>query len=212
MVTRTSPIVYADVPRCFGGETVVCLGTGPSLTQCDVDRCRGQRVIAIKDAHRLAPWADVLFSGDEQWWPTHGPSLTFAGSRYALVSDEQQAMRNAPYASLLRWTGFDGLETSPRGLRSGRQSGYAALNLAVLFGAVKIILLGYDMQAGPDGRVHFFGAHHAYSKKPKPWQQPVSLFETLIEPLATLGVSVINASRQTALTVFPRLRLEEALA
>ena len=50
------------MPRLSDGGTIVCLATGPSLTQADVDAVRGQAdaVIAISDAVDLAPWADVL--------------------------------------------------------------------------------------------------------------------------------------------------------
>ena len=45
------------VPRLWPGETVAILGGGPSLTPADVDFCRDKaRVIAIKEAHRLAPY------------------------------------------------------------------------------------------------------------------------------------------------------------
>lgn len=212
-VATQTPIAYATVPRCWPGETVVCLGTGPSLTVDDVESCRDRaRVIAIKDAVRIAPWADVLYCGDEKWWPHHGPSLTFPGRRYALVASQAQADAIAPFADLLRYTGPDGIETDPSGLRSGSQSGYQAIGLAVHLGAARIVLLGYDMRGGANGRVHFFGAHAHDSKKPTPWQQRPELFQTLVPALEARGIAIVNASRVTALDCFPRMPLAEALA
>jgi len=50
------PLADPSVPRLWPGETFVCLASGPSLTQADVDYCRGKaRVIAIKDVLHLAP-------------------------------------------------------------------------------------------------------------------------------------------------------------
>jgi hypothetical protein len=110
---------------------------------------------------------------------------------------------------VLQNTGTDGLELAPTGLRTGINSGYQALNLAVHLGADRILLLGYDM--GPDGtRDHWFGEHP--DCQPSPYAQMREYFETLVAPLAELGISVINCSRRTALTAFPCVPLEQELA
>jgi hypothetical protein len=197
------------VPRCFAGETIVCVGTGPSLTREDVEFCRGRaRVIAIKHAVEYAPWADVLYAAGadgSQWWQRNGEAFEgFTGLRYTLDSEA------AKWAQVLRWTGFNGLETDPGALKSGKNSGYSAINLAVHLGAKRIVLLGYDQEPDAKGREHFFGAH--WHKKPVPFQAFRPLFDTLIGPLAALTIQIVNASRHTALTCFPRLPLAEALA
>ncbi len=190
------------VPRLWPESTIVCLAGGPSLTPADVDACRdrGVRVIAIKEAIRLAPWCDLLYACDAKWWNHYGPTLTFQGPRYSL--EPQQ------YAVKLRETGPTGLELDPTGLRTGRNSGYQAINLAVHLGARQIILLGYDLQ--PDGRQdHWFG-QHPWKLRPCYGWEP--LFETLVAPLAAAGVSVLNASRRTLLTCWPHMSIDEALA
>ncbi len=209
-----APVQYGVVPRSWPGEAVVILGSGPSLTQEDVASCQGRaRVIAIKDTVALAPWADVLYSGDEMWWRRCGPSVTFTGARYALVvpgDASQERDATAAGATLLKYSGLPGISGSPDTLRSGSHSGYQAIQLAVHFGAAKIVLLGYDMQASEDGRDHFFGSH-AYAKKPTPYQY-LPAFETMLSPLWVLGVTVVNATRRTALKAFPQMPLSEALA
>lgn len=204
MTTQTAePIV--SVPRLWPGETVVCLGSGPSLTAEDVDFCRGRaRVIAVKDTVRLAPWADALYSGEIKWWKHYGPSLAFEGLRYGI---DHQDMRS--YATVLKNTGMTGLETEPSGLRTGKNSGYQAINLAVHFGAARIVLLGYDMEAA-GSQQHFFG-DHPYPRSDV-FRDFVPLYDTLVEPLKALGVTILNASRRTALTAFDRCSLAEALA
>lgn len=200
---------YATVPRLWPGSTIVCLGTGPSLTRDDVEYCRGKaRVIAIKHAIEWAPWADVVYScGSDagKWWQRTGDTLGwYEGLRYTL---DPGASR---WAQVLRNTGFIGLETSPDGLKTGKNSGYQALNLAVHLGASRIVLLGYDMQPDAQDRDHFFGAHW-HNQRP-PFHAFVDLFGSLLEPLRALGVRVLNATRRTALTMFPIVSLEEALA
>lgn len=198
----------AIVPQSFPGETIVCLASGPSLTPADVDYCRGRaRVIAIKDSIRLAPWADVLYACDARWWQHYGPTLTYGGPRYAMEPGA------APWAQVLRNTGYTGLETNRGGLRTGKNSGYQAIGLAAHLGARKIVLLGYDMLAAEDGKVHWFGKHPWSTRA---WAELAShflpLFPTLVEPLRALGIQIVNATRRTALECFPMASLEEALA
>lgn len=186
-------------------DTVVCLAGGPSLCAEDVDACRGRaRVIAIKEAIRLAPWATVLYACDAKWWRLYGDTLDFAGPKYTLDHMARQ------WATVLRNTGDAGLEMERDGLRTGKNSGYQAINLAVHMGARRIVLLGYDMQPDACGQHHWFGSHPW--KTTPPYGLFVPFFNTLIEPLKALGIEVLNASRTSALTCFPRVTLSEALA
>lgn len=197
------------VPRLWPGATVVCLGSGPSLTQDDVAYCRGRsRVIAIKNTIELAPWADVLYGagadgGGHTWWQRQGRSLEHTGLRYTLDA------RSHDVASVLKIDRDGGLSDDPGKLCTGHHSGYQAIGLAVHLGAAKIVLLGYDMQ--PTG-----GEHHYFGRHPHGRGLPYDLFlywfPTIVEPLKARGVTVVNASRQTALDIFPRMRIEEALA
>ncbi len=197
------------VPKLWPDATVVCLASGPSLTRDDALLCWGvARVIAVKDAIGLAPWADALYAcgaDRSQWWQRHGPGLGgYGGLRYTLDPEA------APWAGVLKATGIEGLETDPSGLRTGQQSGYQAINLAFHLGAKKIVLLGYDMQPAADGTDHFFG-DHPHGVKP-PWTDLRPFYDSLVAPLQALGIAVVNATRRTALECFPRATLAEALA
>ena len=195
-------MTYARVQRLWPGETFVCIGGGPSLTPADVDRCRGRaRVIAINDAYRLAPWADVLYACDAKWWrwqmrDRSETLASFAGLRYSIDPDAGRY----PGVQILRNAGPDGLALQPDRLKHGRNSGYQAINLAVHLGARQIVLLGYDMQRAEDGRTHWFGSH---PQGHTPFGDFLPRFSALVEPLRAVGVSVVNCSRRTALTAFP---------
>lgn len=203
--------VRSVVPRDWPGATVVCLATGPSLTAEDVDYCRGKaRVIAINDAYTLAPWADVLHASDAKWWKWHHGVPTFTGPKYAVEHSAWFKHRDRyPDVIRLRKTGAAGLELDPAGLRTGNNSGYQAINLAVHYGAARILLLGYDMKLR-GSKSHFFGEHPDGSKADYT-RQFVPQFQTLVKPLANAGVQVINCTRETALLCFPRAELREAL-
>lgn len=89
-------------------------------------------------------------------------------------------------------------------------SGAQALNLVVLWGARRILLIGFD--GGPlHGKDHFFGKH------PKPLRDnsPYGTFRrnfTLMAPdLRKRGIEVINTSADSLIDAFPKVKLEEAV-
>jgi hypothetical protein len=197
-----APSPHPTVPRLWPESTIVCVGSGPSLTQADVDSCRGKtRVIVVNDAYRLALWADCLYACDAKFWRWHKGVPGFAGLKFALAP---QSCR-WPNVQVLQNTGQIGLELTPTGLRTGHNSGYQAINLAVHFGARRIVLLGYDMKGD-----HFFGSHPDQTRPP--FSVCLKKFETLLAPLAAAGVTVVNATRRTVLSTFPCMPLESALA
>jgi hypothetical protein len=195
-----------SVPQLWPGGTIVILASGPSLTQQDADYVRGKAdaVIAINTTYQLAPWADCLYGSDgsRRFWRWHNGVPTFTGLKYTVEANKYgvPALRN---------TGQDGLETHPTGLRTGKNSAYAAINLAFHFGAQKIVLLGVDMGRGPTNRAHWHGEHP--DKSVPPFDHCLRLFPTIVEPLQNRQIDVVNCSRQTAVTCFPRVPLEEAL-
>jgi hypothetical protein len=207
------------VPKLWPGATIVCLASGPSLTTEDVAAVRGLRTIAINTTYRLAPWADVLYAADDSWWQWERAEVarTFAGLKYSVETFPAEQVRKTPQhdhraaagVTVLRNTGITGLERDPSGLRTGQNSGYQAVNLAYHLGAKRIILLGYDMQKAKDGRKHWHEPHRA--DRPSPFFMMQTHFGTLVEPLREARVEIVNCSRVTALTAFPRRVLADVL-
>lgn len=200
------PATAATVPRAWVGETAVIIAPGPSLTADDVAYCRGKaRLIAVKDAIRLVPFADCLYGCDADFWVLHKGFPDFHGLKYSL--DPGSAVVGA---AILRNTGECGLELEPSGLRTGKNSTYQAINLAVHLGVRRIRLLGVDMGHAPHSPKYFYGDRPS-GRRPSPYHAFILQFQTLVEPLAELDIEVLNCSRVTALTCFPRVPLHEAL-
>jgi hypothetical protein len=198
-------VMPAPVPKLWPGETCVVLGGGPSLTREDVDYCGGKaHVIAVKEAYQLAPWAEVLYACEASWWNYVKGAMDFSGLKYGMEPVIW------PDVHTLRNTGDEGLELDPSGLRTGGNSGYQAVNLAVHLGADKIVLLGFDMWHGEDGRSNWFNATRPHRNSPYPIF--LQRFATLTEPMKQAGVTVINCSRRTMMRAFPQQPLEEALS
>jgi hypothetical protein len=197
----------ARVEKLWPGETVAILASGPSLTVEDVNYVRGKaRVIVINTTYKLAPWADCLYACDGRWWRWHKGAKEFPGLKFAL---QREAKHWNPDVTVLRNTGYSGLETDPTGLRNGRNGGYQALNLSYHLGVSKIVLLGYDMQLGPGGKRYWHKDHP--SALESPYRAFRKQFETIKQPLLDAGITVLNCTRRTALETFPRVPLHEAL-
>jgi hypothetical protein len=215
---------YWTVPRIWPLATVVILGGGPSLSAeqvAAVQQARAARadvhVIAINEAYKLAPWADVLYFSDEGRffaWNRDLPEFkAFRGLKVAIDGYRvPQTYGNDPAIKVLRNLGDGpGLCELRDGLHTGRNSGFQAINLAVHLGASRIVLLGFDMKPAADGRTQW---HRNY-----PYADPADVyarvmlphFPTLVDPLRRLGVEVINATPGSALTCFPRGELADVL-
>lgn len=150
---------------------------------------------------------DVLYGCDARWWTCrdHAGTVELDCLKYSL-----EICRGRQDVTVLKQGHHSGLSLENDTLNTGGNSGYQAINLAVLLGAVKIVLLGFDMQPARNGRHHWFGKHSYASWVPN-YALYLPRFPTLVKPLKELGVSVINASRVSALECFPKMRLEEAL-
>lgn len=193
------------VPRLWHDATVVILASGPSLATTDIDQCVGIPVIAIKNSIALAPWADVLYACDRRWWRAHPETRNYLSPKYGL-----EPVPDRPDVQILRNTGEIGLELDPTGLRTGRSSGYQAINLAVHLGARTILLLGYDLHADAKGR-HRWHGDHPYGGPPPPYILFRERMATLVEPLQELGVTVINCTPDSALEHFEQRPLRTVL-
>lgn len=211
---------YWSVPRIWAGATVFCVASGPSLRAEDVARLRGFRVITIngkindeQGAILNCPFADVLYAADTAWWRKANGAPKFHGMKVAVNSNhEKDADAYFPAVRVLRHSLEPGLSSDPAILCSGHNSGYQAINLAILFGGVRVILLGYDAQP-TNGRAHHHGNHPPGLSNPTEWSYRDWLlaYANLPDAAARLGAVVLNASRETAITSIPRVSLEDVL-
>ena len=218
---------YPPVPRQWHTSGLaVLVASGPSLTREDVAYCRRcvsrPHVLVVSDSWQYAPWADALYSYEAAWWNHHQGVPAFRGQKWSSVPLESTS-RNVdldirPQADsveqwALQWVrGEDrlGLSFDPQLIHYGSNSGYQALNLAILFGARRIVLLGYDMQS-TGGREHFFGPHPHPLRRWSDFAKFADMFRAAVPDLAAHNIEVINCSRETALDCFPRARLKDAL-
>lgn len=186
-------------------KTAVCIASGPSLTVDDVEYCKGKaKVYAVKENHHLAPWADVLYAADTDWWQMFKGVPEFAGERWTVSSEAalQYGLKHIDGKSQVEWS------NDPKFIATGGNSGFQAINLAVLHGADRVILLGYDMGFKSETDKHWW-------EKEYPRDSRVSNYKGWLERMnkaaPMIPVPVLNASRESAITCFPRVNLRDVL-
>lgn len=161
-------------------DTWAILATGPSMSQEVADMVRGHfHVVAVSNAHELAPWADVLVSNDRKWWVNNPKAYDFEGEQFCGLAIE------AP----------KGVKKFP-GAMSGSNSGLLAMQVAVSKGAKRILLFGIDL-AG----THYFGDHGGTLKNPTP--DRFAVFQKQFAGYHPKGVEVFNCSPSSALKAYP---------
>lgn len=93
----------------------------------------------------------------------------------------------------------------------GSNGGFQAINLAVQFGATRIILVGFDMSI--DKGVHWHGKHPSPLSNPRQasvdkWRIELDAQAPLLE---RMGVDVVIGSPWSKLTAYKRVPLQEAI-
>lgn len=93
----------------------------------------------------------------------------------------------------------------------GGNSGFQAINLAIQFGARRIVLVGFDMRS--DLGLHWHGHHGKGLNNPKlrnfiAWRRTLDRAAAQVKGL---GIEMLNASPVSALTAYPMARLEDVL-
>lgn len=154
--------------------------------------------MAVKQAFRIAPRADIAFWADDRWIEWERPDL--AGSPIPLkVSTLKPAPDLAPYvrfiASTRRYIGETRLSLDPA-MIGGWCSGTGAVNLAFLFGPARIVLLGFDATGGS-----WHQGRRDSGDGPRP--ATIYTFRSMAPSLREQGCEVINATPGSAIDAFP---------
>lgn len=127
---------------------------------------------------------------DASWWGVHRDEVatSFSGDKYSVnpVNGVRQVK-----------------------IDSGRNSGLGAIRLAILYGATRVILIGYDCQH-TNGKKHWHGDHPVGLGNAGSVQHWPMRFVSFARRLPE-HIKIINASRETALECFEKQTLEQAL-
>lgn len=170
-------------------------------------RCAGRaRVLVINDSWRAAPWADLLYACDDNWWNHHRGAPGFLGQKWTQDARAAERWRLRFIASRAE----PGLCRDPAAIHQGGTSGYQALNLALHLGARRILLLGYDYRGA-----HWFGQHPAplTNARDDEWPARAAVFDRAALDISRFwpGIEVINCSPVSRIGAFPKGDLADVL-
>jgi len=179
------------------------------MTAADALAVRSKgKVITVNTSYRLAPWADVHYSSDHDWWLMHLPEIreTCSGELWSGYPHGRfaEGIKICPYDKQAR-----GIIRARGRIAWGGNSGYCALGLAYQFGAKRIILLGYDMTDSKGE--HWHGSHDESIRKAFNFPMWKPRFAEAARDFKRLGIEVVNCSRDTALDCFPKKPLEDVI-
>lgn len=205
------------------GRACAVVASGPTAKKENLELLRGNMpVIAIKETYELCNWCDVVYGCDAAWWKFraglpkyNGLKVTWDGANLNQYPDIKKIKIDAsqdriyPVERRQYRMVFDTLGI----VGGGGNSGFQAVNLAVQFGAKKIVLIGFDMH--DRSGVHWYG-RNGWTGGGNPdetcfrrWRLD---FDRAAADLEMIGVEVINATPNTALTCFRRGTIEQVIA
>lgn len=204
--------IVGDLPDWWpdwSGDKVVVAASGPSMCAEDLDLVRGRaRLIVVNRTWELAPWADMLFSSDWNWWKSVEGCPQFQGLRATTcVRAARELIGVQPLSQLMT----NRVLFQPGLVGWGGCSGFQAFNLALQLSST-VALLGYDMSL--EAGVHWHGRHEGTLRNPdtgrvRRWRQAM---DDAARSVRATGRVVRNCSRQSALTGYERVSLREFLA
>lgn len=193
----------------------IVAATGESLTAEVAEQCKGHNVLAVNDAYKLFPFAKALYAADQDWWEHHEWCNKFTGEKWTTTGKDLKPWPAEKYGIKTIWSPkfASGFSFVPDVIHRGGNSGFQATNLALAhYGASTVVLVGFDMKGG-----HFFGEHPQFRRRSRGVNSAKAFirwrhrFEEAAQSLPP-DRKIINATPDSAMTCFPMMSLEEALA
>jgi len=209
---------FWNVPILWPESTVFIIGGGPSLLQQDLTLLHDKRVIGVNQAFRLGPWVDVCWFGDKQWYSQNLPDIKEYGGLIVTCSVEAQANKRLKRVKYLGRSKQKGIEIKRRThIAWNGNSGASAVNLAYWLGAKRVVLLGFDMKNPEDPKDMQSHWHNHYEPKiDKRTRKLIDPYPRFMKgwPVIKIdadraGLEIINATPNSALTLFEYRSLEE---
>jgi hypothetical protein len=192
----------------------VLVGGGPSLRGFDFGRLKGVgHVLGINQSMFDSP-CEAGVTIDHLFISNNVEQLrVFAASRPLYLITGAHAGLPVIYGAVyLNSEDRLGLSSNPSVIHRGSTSGYAALGIAVVKRARRIVLLGFDYGVQPDAH-HYHDCYSWYSKaSSQSWGAWARKYPWAAADCSRRGIEVINASPASVLTCFKKTTIEEALA
>lgn len=198
------------IPRLYENCKIVIAAIGPSLTTEVIETVRKYKdthvVLGINDAYKVIDFMDEFYACDGKWWKVHGDLITKKCPGLNMWTHDDEGTKYG--ARQVKGKGNAGLSTNPEYIHTGCNSGFQALNLAVLWGCTKIILVGYNL-GHVQGKAHFWGGgRESTLAVSSPYDNFIRHFDK-VQP--QFRERIVNCTEHTKLNTFRKGNLEEEL-
>lgn len=202
------PDGHQSVPnQPLKNRAVTIIGGGPSLSRSVVNAVAPYPHIATNNAIYLLNAPTLLVAIDRRWYEWHGSAVMSMG--HVPVTALRPGV-NLPYRGPYYSMEKDREAVWPPNDRTlaGKNSGHAAITLAILLGATRIYLAGFDM-GFVDGQSHWHPEHNVPSSE----ANYSSRFRPDLEKVAVMGQQrgVVIAAITPSQADIPHVPLEEAV-
>jgi len=201
---------WVPLPEWPGGDAYV-IGGGASLTGFRWQRLQGRNTIGCNSAFKLgAQICSLCFFSDEEFFNRYEDELAAYAGRVVTHCESISFAHPWVLRAPRRYAGLH-----KDGIGFGGNSGCSAINLALLLGARRVFLLGFDCQRNPStGRTHWHDDPVGGSSgTPDLYQKFIEGFQDVARSLQQVfpGTKVYNCSPTSVLTCFPKANLDEFL-
>lgn len=154
----------------------------------------------------------MVYGCDSAWWKFRNGLPEFAGLKVCYGGNGLDGYKEIRRIAIDKRKDELLLSKNSGLTGSGGNSGFQALNLAVQWGAKRILLIGFDMSLS--GGIHWYGKNtwqNANNPNDSNFRRWIDAFEGAAALLKSLGVEVINCSPVSAIKSFPHRSIEDAL-
>ena len=187
-------------------QDVFIIGGGDSLRNFDWNLLLGERTIGCNDAYMLRPTiCKLCVFGDVAWFNEHESKLAQYANNGGIVFTNARRLYHTKVPWL--WT----LQRKSTGLSRSKlawnkNTGASAVNLALILGARRVFLLGFDMHLSKDGKANWHSQLNKRSNK--------NVYADFLEGFMHLSIAlkssvfnceIINVTDNSDLDLFPKV-------
>jgi len=177
-----------------------------------------KHVIGINSAFLIGDWIDMVFFGDKRWFFDYRNRLAeFPGLKVSCHSHLGSDKYRSEHIKYLPRNKRRGISDNARSVSWNANSGAAAISVAVWAGAVRIILLGFDMKLDDSGKQHWHGLYkNPKGTKPRspknlPFDRHLVGFPIIAKEAQKRKVEILNACPDSAIECFKKVTVKELL-
>lgn len=195
-----------DARPIWKGEDVFVIGGGPSLKTFDWTRLVGRRTIGCNSAYLLGQAVcQLCIFGDKGFWNNFQKALLKYIKSGGVVISTAPGIDHPEIFTMPRKPAGLGRDV----LGWNGNTGSLALNLAMIMGARRVFLLGFDMALSA-GNPNW---HEQVIDKPNEnvYQRFISGFDSIVDDWDRLfpEVGVVNLNPDSKLTLFQKAKWED---